>query len=370
MNAIAGLVSFVLLAPALAFGQQVSIHPDESQSFDQRIGWALQTRDQDGFWIGYSISKFMYAGSWMGRVGGEGWASRKSLYALLGKPGMEEELPADLKRELGFISDGVIHINDAESRTLVLKEIGVLVYYEGREPTPAAIHTTSLSLGVELDGKNLYWLGKTSDDESTTYLKTIFEKGGEELKSDLLRTIAIHENKASNFSFISGIVGSDASEDLREDAVFWIGQMDLPQGLAFLKEVVANDRSMDVREKAVFSISQMKSEAALDELIHLVQNVTPRDVRKQAIFWLGQKASQKASALLEEIVYDEADLEVQEHAVHALAQMPAEKSIPKLIEIANNHPSVAVRKKAIFWLGDSGDPRVVEVLVQLARSAN
>ncbi len=370
MKGIASLVLCTMLLPTLAFGQQVVIHPDEDAPFDQRLAWAQQAGDRDGFWVGYSISKFMYAGSWMGRIGGKGWETRKSLYTLIGKPELEEDMPAELKRELGFISDGIIHINDTESRTRVLKEIGVLVYYEGRTPTPAAIQTTDMSLGVELDGKNLYWLGKAGDHESTSYLKSIFQKANEELKSDLLRSIAIHENKTANFAFIAGIVSSDASEDLREDAVFWIGQMDLPEGLTFLKGVVANDRSMDVREKAVFAISQMKSEAAMDELIDLAQHATERKVRKQAIFWLGQKASEKATALLEEIVYDEDDLEVQEHAVHALAQMPAEKSIPKLIEIANTHPSTSVRKKAIFWLGDSGDPRAVEVLIQLARSAN
>ena len=363
---------FGLMAPVVALGQQVAVHPDEGAPLSRRVDWALQEGGPGGFWVGYSISKYMHEGSWMGRIGGRDWSSRKSLYALLGKEHLEEALPPELKRELGFTSDGVIHIDrPAHTDVRILKEVGVLVYFAGRTRAPVKIQMSNMSLGVALDEKPLFWLGKAADEESTDYLKSLFgETGDEALQADVLRAVALHENRASNFNFIAGVVTSDADEELREDAVFWMGQLDLPQGLALLKDVVAKDRSMDVREKAVFAIHQMTSVEAQELLIDLARHATPREVQKQAIFWLGQQASEKATALLEEILYDEADTEVQEHAVHALAQMPAEKSIPKLIEIAHTHPSVSVRKKAIFWLGDSGDPRAVEVLVEMVKGAN
>ena len=38
-----------------------------------------------------------------------------------------------------------------------------------------------------------------------------------------------------------------------------------------------------------------------------------------------------------------------------------------LIKVAKTHPSAEVRKKAIFWLGETGDPRALEVLIEIIK---
>ncbi len=365
-------ICLVMLIPVSLVAQPVTRHIDASEPLSDRVQWALQAangQDANGFWVGYSISKFMHKDSWMGRIGGKNWASRKSLHALLGQSHLEEKLPDELNRNLSFSSSGVFHIGKHhEDEELYLKEVGLLIYYTSRQAGPSDLHMTNMSLGTDLKEKPLFWLGKSTDGESTNYLKSLFRTSGEdEFRTDLLRSVAMHENRVENFDFLVGVLQDDAADELREDAAFWIGQLDLPRGLALLKRVVANDPSMDVREKAVFAIGQMSSDDAQQVLINLARNEKNRDIRKKAIFWLGQQASRNATQVLEDMVFDDADTEVQGHAVHALAQMPAERSIPRLIEIATNHPNVAVRKKAIFWLGDSGDPRAVNVLIELAQ---
>lgn len=360
--------------------QQLVEHPDKEGALSDRITWAKTTAQDQGeksFWVAYGISKFMRKNSWIGRIGGDDWESRKSLNELLGRENTGEPLPDAFRRNLSFTSQGVIHVGDHhENDERYLKEIAVLVMYRssgGRIDNPQAkdVYLTDMSLGVAFDRKPVYWLGQSTDKMSTDYLQRQFkDTKSADLRSDILGAIASHENRRDNLDFLSGILKSDPDQDIREDAAFWIGQLDIPQGLALLKETASTDKSVDVREKAIFSISQMSSEEAQNTLIDFAKHEKNRDVRKQAIFWLGQQASSNTSDVLEEMIFDEAETEVQEHAVHALAQMPADRSIPKLIEIATNHPNLSVRKKAIFWLGDSGDPRAVDVLIELAQKSN
>lgn len=362
--------------PTLGVAQPVIKQTSQSGSLDSRMEDAMSSIDRNTkrFWVGYNISKFMRETAWIGKIGGEGWAQRKSLNEWLGIEYAGPDVPEELEKNLHFKGSGTFHIRmNGDDGELHLKEIAVLVLYraQGAKRQPVEIYVTDMALRAALDRNPVYWLGKASDEESTAYLRGMYDASTtRDLKEDVLRAISLHENRAENFDFFAGILNNESSSDLREEAAFWVGQMDLPRGLTLLKQAIANDRSDDVREKAVFAISEMSIDAAQDVLIDLARNSRDAEVREKAIFWLGQKASKKATKALEEMVYDDDDTKVQEHAVFALSQLPADESIPRLIEIAKNHPSAPVRKKAIFWLGDSGDPRAVEVLVDLVKSAN
>ncbi len=354
------------------FAQQVVVIPDERAALSEKIDWALESsrkHTNQGFFVGYQISKFMHKDSWIGRFGGEGWGDRKSLYALLGKEHLEVELPEELQGEMSFSGYGTFHIETHnQDGELYLRDLGILFHYFSPNSAPNEVLISSMSLGVEIEDQTLFWVGKSNDSESIDYLRGLFNRvKDEDLKSDLLRVAGNHEGSEAKFDFLSEVLASNESEDIREEAVFGIGQLDLAKGLNLLKNIVANDESIEIREKAVFSISHMSLPEAQDVLIDLAKNERNRDVRKQAIFWLGQQASKNASKVLEAMVFDDEDTQVQEYAVHALAQMETDESISKLIEIATEHPNVSVRKKAIFWLGDSGDPRALDVLIELAQ---
>ncbi|MFK7844667.1 MAG: HEAT repeat domain-containing protein [Rhodothermales bacterium] len=360
--------------------QEVIQHADEQESLNARLDWAKKTAtsgQKSGFWVGYSISKYMESNAWMGKIGGDNWGSRPSIYALVGKADLEAELPEDLRKNVNFSMEGTFHFNSRHgaNKELYLRDIAVLVYYPSvkrfTNHQPADIVKSNMSLGVDLDNRPLYWLGKSSDGESSRYLQSLFRKSTiEDVRSDLLGAISIHENIKENLDFLANVLKNEPSAGIRENAAFWVGQMDTPEGLSILEKVLVSDKSIDVREHTVFAISQMSSQAALNVLIDLARNGKQRSVKEKAIFWLGQQASENAFEALEEIVMDEEDSDVQEQAVFALSQMPADKSIPKLIEIATTHANVNVRKKAIFWLGDSGDPRAVELLIELVQGGN
>ena len=91
-----------------------------------------------------------------------------------------------------------------------------------------------------------------------------------------------------------------------------------------------------------------------------------RQVREQAVFWLGQAAGDAATKDLTDLVGDDSlDREVREHAVFALSQQPREVGVPALIQIARANRDPDVRRKAIFWLGQTNDPRAIALFEEI-----
>jgi hypothetical protein len=90
-----------------------------------------------------------------------------------------------------------------------------------------------------------------------------------------------------------------------------------------------------------------------------------QDVREQAIFWLGQSAAREATAGLAAIVDDDGTTEVQKAAVFALSQGEGSARIEELVRVARRHRNPEVVKSALFWLADSEDPRAVDLFEEL-----
>ena len=182
-----------------------------------------------------------------------------------------------------------------------------------------------------------------------------------DLDEKILAIIAQHDSaRVPGLLLRYAAKGND--DDLREDAIFWLGQRGGEEGFRYLREVVRGDDRNKLKEKAVFAISQSKVARATDELIDIARNHRSDEVRRQAIFWLGQKAGEKAANELRRAVDEDPDEDVREHAVFAISQLPRERGVPILMDLARNHKSAAVRKKAIFWLAQSGDERALGLL--------
>lgn len=97
----------------------------------------------------------------------------------------------------------------------------------------------------------------------------------------------------------------------------------------------------------------------------------PDDVRESAVFWLGQAASDKATAQLTALVDDDdEELSIREHAIFALSQRPLDECFEPLKRVATSSRHPQLREKAFFWLAQHDDDRVVDFLesVLLARN--
>lgn len=86
----------------------------------------------------------------------------------------------------------------------------------------------------------------------------------------------------------------------------------------------------------------------------------PRDVRNSAMFWVGQSAEVAATRGLVEVIDADGDREVRKSAIFSLSQRPKDESVPALIRIARTQRDPELRRSAIFWLGQSRDERAIK----------
>jgi len=337
---------------------------------DRVLAEAARSAAGKAFWAGYAIDRLMGEDSHIGSFYG-GWASRDLPVAaiLAGKsaPDGAAPAPADLKRTASAVLDRLERKGRPEK--MVIKELGFFLKYgPGKTPVLAEVRMSNLELSFDFEGAPLYWMGKAPEDGSFGIVEALYGRNqGLDIREDLIAAAGCHGSPQLVLPFLGRVLGGGDPDELRQEAAFWMGQQNDPEGLRLLINAAKTDRSEEVREGAVFGISQVELPAAADELIALAKGADKRDVRKQAVFWLSELASKKAGGILEEIAAGDADLEIQEQAVFALSELPGNEGVDALIRLAKTHRDARIRKKAVFWLGECDDPRALEAIIAILK---
>jgi hypothetical protein len=345
---------FILMAATAIFAEDTIIrHPQPSGPLAQRWEWAMnQAGSGSDFWIGYSIERMMNEDSFIGSFHYPPEERETSLQQLIyGSEATDDQPQLSDDEELRKAAqDALAELQNRDlPKEKVLKEVALLFRIDPARSSGAGIEElfiSNLSLSVDLESLPLYWLGRAKNLPSITLLQKIFENESlAVLKEEIITAVGIHDESAPVFAFLKQMVNSNEDEDVRENAVFWMGQQNSKEALDFLAATAENDRSRQIREEAVFAISQVELPAATDLLIHLAKTAKVQEIQVEAIFWLGQKASEEAETALEEFAYNHDEYELQ-------------KSV---------HPHPKIRKEAIFWLSQSDDPRALDTLVEIVQ---
>ena len=223
--------------------------------------------------------------------------------------------------------------------------------------------------------------------------------------------------------------GSDPDSEVREQAVFWLGQVQTSRAIAALDSILRNGRDPELRGKALFALSQQRGSVASAALRRVAEDTAQSgELREQAVFWLGQQRSSENAQYLRQLFDRTTSDELRGKIMFSLSQMRGEGNdvwllgivgndkysietrksalfsagqnrvaaselvalwpklkeremkeqliwvmadrrdpvlVDRLIDIAKNEKDVELRKKAIFWLGQSRDPRVQQLLVDI-----
>jgi HEAT repeat protein len=159
----------------------------------------------------------------------------------------------------------------------------------------------------------------------------------------------------------------DAPKDLREKAIFWIGQDKEAGGARYLMDLYGRLQDTDLKEKAIFGIAQAGGEEAHTWL--LARATDPKesmDLRKNALFWAGQTGA-LAPSELGKLYGSFQDPELKGQLIFAASQENDKGGVDFLMSVARTEKDKDLREKAIFWLGQSKDPRVADFLLGLIR---
>jgi hypothetical protein len=192
------------------------------------------------------------------------------------------------------------------------------------------IRAVTASCPVDADGARVAWLEGVGTDESVDFLRRLAAGGqrrkGRDVGEEALAPLALHAGPRADQAVID-LTGPAMPHEVREDAIFWLGEARGRAGYEALRRLAAQENDEEILEAVAFGLAESpvpEAGAALAELAR------------------GHRSS-------------------EEHAVFALSQLE-EGGVDHLIRLLREGPSNEVRQKALFWLAQSDDPRAMEFL--------
>lgn len=368
------IVLLVCLLCIISFSQEVIKISKAYGSLEEQIKSTYEAaREYDDFWIAYSIetkNKFSISvGSFL--------LFDKDLKISLGD--IIEMTPRYIEFKKSYLNSKnnrngrAVHVTNGRfvSDEEADKETAILFRYD-RNSTDisdfAEIAICNMAQYIDLDGIILYWLDKKDAAKSAEFVTTMFEKNKSWFtKEELVSAIGIHAGQPKVLPILKNIIYGNEKEDMKEDALFWLGVQNTNEAFSILKNVINDDKFGELREDALMSLGNMDLEQATDELIKIAKTNKDDNLREHAIYGLGNKAVKKAEEALKDFVENDPDIEIKKRAIYALADR-SEENIPYLIKIAKTHKSLTIRKTAIYSLSNyAEDESAVEALIDLAR---
>ncbi len=217
----------------------------------------------------------------------------------------------------------------------------------------------------EVREQAVFWLSQVPDDRAVTMLQEILStSNNEDIKNKALFALSQHQSpKASQF-LRDYALREDASDELRGQAIFWLGQRRGTDNAEFLRSLYSRVKSDEVKDKILFSLSQQRGVGNDKFLLDIARNRSENiELRKKALFWAGQGGA--SAEQLRSLYSTMPDSEMREQLIFVYSQRRDPAMVDMLLDIAKNDKDPELRKKAIFWLGQSHDPRVQQFLLDL-----
>jgi HEAT repeat protein len=218
---------------------------------------------------------------------------------------------------------------------------------------------------AEVREQAVFWLSQVGSERAVSALDSILHSStDEELQKKAIFALSQIRGPRAGQILRDFAEQAGASDEAREQAIFWLSQQHSAENAAFLRSLYSRLTSDDLKEKVIFSLSQMGTTESARWLLDLAQNERePVEMRKKALFWAGQ-----TGVALSELtgLYDRtSNMEIKEQLIFVYSQRRESEAVDKLIDIAKHEPNRELRKKAVFWLGQSRDPRARQALLDI-----
>jgi HEAT repeat protein len=218
----------------------------------------------------------------------------------------------------------------------------------------------------EVREQAVFWLSQVPGERPITLLDEILKSNANTALKEKALFALSQKGEGRAQGILRDIAARESeNEDLRDKAIFWLGQRRSPENTDFLRSLYGRIGNQDLKEKILFSLSQQKGAGNDRWLMEIAVNSRENtELRKKALFWAGQ-----TGVATSELVglYDRMnDTEMKDQMIFVFSQRGRDAAATdKLFNIARADRDPELRKKAIFWLGQSRDPRVQKFLEDL-----
>ena len=186
------------------------------------------------------------------------------------------------------------------------------------------------------------------------------EKFGDSADTELA-ALAMHDD-ATATDALKQLTDVSHPRKLREQALFWSGQMRGAEGARLVERFATTDADPQLRAHAVFVLSQAGGMDGYASIYRIALNDASEHVREQALFWMAQTGDKRAQHDIVAALDKEPSDKVREQAVFALSQLKDHEADAALIALVRGHYPRKVKQQALFWLGQSGSNEALEFI--------
>jgi HEAT repeat protein len=155
-------------------------------------------------------------------------------------------------------------------------------------------------VSTELRAEALFWIGET--DGGAQYLRSIFGSLNDtELRSNALHAIAQEEDPANRDWLVALAKNASEDMEVRTEALFWAAEAGAFEA-SELRGLFSSFTDAEMKVQVIFAASQRDDRESVDFLMEVAENPENGEVREQAIFWLGQSEDSRVPEFLLRII--------------------------------------------------------------------
>ena len=259
----------------------------------------------------------------------------------------------------------VLARRDEASLCLRRKAVFLVSQHEGPETERILLDAARTDPDGQVREQAVQWLSQVDTPAAVAALDSILRSAGDPaLQDKAIFALSQQDSPRARQALRDFALRPGVSSDLRQKAIFWIGQGDDPDRVSFLKTLFVQLRDTESRDKILFSMSQVEGRESQRWLLGVAGDVNENiELRKKALFWAGQ--SDIPGTELFTLYEKMPSREMKEQLIFVYSQRDERAAVDKLFEIARTETDKELQKKAIFWLGQSDDPRVPAFLERL-----
>lgn len=274
-------------------------------------------------------------------------------------------LQMDSDRALPILKK-VLDRRDACAYVLRRKAVFLVSQKGGEEAADLLMQAAKTDPDRETREQAVFWLGQVSSDRAVTLLEDVLKNSNDnEIKDKALFALSQHRSSRAGQILRDFAERDSENEELREQAIFWLGQKRSEENANYLKSLYGRVKKDALKDKIIFSLSQQRGFGNGEWIMNIA--LDPKEsieMRKQALFWAGQNGGTPLESFVS--LYDKmTDAEIKEQLIFVFSQKRDPKALEKLMNIARNDKDKELRSKAVFWLGQSRDPRAAKFLEDL-----
>lgn len=155
-------------------------------------------------------------------------------------------------------------------------------------------------VAADLKEDVLFWIGQSPG--GVEYLKSLWNRMEDpELKENILHGVAQSGGRENREWLVARAMDENEDQDVRESALFWAGQMGA-FSIDDLRRLFNSLQDPELKEQVVFVASQMEGRDAVTFMMEIAEDPENGELRETAIFWLGQSDDPRVPEFLLRII--------------------------------------------------------------------